>query len=90
MPVERTGTRPRRNARARILAVLTSEPATAVQIAERAGIPGRERGREAALVLVRLEANGLAIREEGRRQFPRWRGFSAALAALRSGSDPEA
>lgn len=89
MRIERTGARPRKDTRARILAVLAPEPLTAVQIAERAGIPGRERGREAALVLTRLEADGLTIREEGRRQFPRWRALPAALAALQSGSDPE-
>lgn len=90
MPVERNGARPRRDTRACILTVLTSEPATAVQIAERAGIPSWERGREATLVLVRLEANGLAVREEGRRQFPRWRALPIVLAALRPDSDPEA
>ena len=86
MPVERNGARPRRDTRACILTVLTSEPATAVQIAERAGTPGRE----AAQLLGRLEADGLAIREEGRRQFPRWRALPVALAALRPDSDPEA
>jgi hypothetical protein len=45
---------------------------------------------EATLVLVRLEASGLAVREEGRRQFPRWRALPIVLAALRSDSDPEA
>lgn len=71
MRIERTGARPRKDTRARILAVLTSEPATTVQIAERPGIPGRERGREAALVLARLAALELAVRVENGR-VTRW------------------
>ena len=70
--------------------MLTREPATARQIAERVGIRGGDRGREATLGLARLEAEGLAIREEVRRQFPRWRAVPAVLAAPRSDSDPEA
>ena len=77
---ERTGARPRKGTRARVLAVLTLEPATAVQVAERAGIPSRGRGREAALVLRRLESDGLAVREvDGR--VPRWLTSQAAPAA---------
>lgn len=70
--------------------MLPSETATASQIAERAGIPGRERGREAALALARLEVDGLAIKEEVDRRVPRWRARSAAPAAPRFGIDPEA
>jgi hypothetical protein len=73
MRIERTGARPRKDARRRVLAALTAEPATATQIAERAGIPGRERRREAALVLARLEVTGMALREEADRRVPRWR-----------------
>jgi hypothetical protein len=76
--VERTGARPRKDTRRRVLAALTAEPATATQIAERAGIPGRERGWEAALVLARLEATGLAIREAGWRRVARWRAAPGA------------
>lgn len=86
MPPERTGARPRKDTRARVLAAVTPEPATAVQVAERAGIPGRERGREATLVLRRLEADGLAIREANG-QVPRWRSWSVALASPRSDTD---
>ena len=49
------------NIRPHVLAALTSEPATATAIAERAGIPGRERGMHATRALVRLEADGLAV-----------------------------
>ncbi|XYD09838.1 hypothetical protein R1A27_04615 [Methylobacterium sp. NMS12] len=38
--------------RPRVLAALTDEPSTATEIAERAGIPGRERGIHAARALV--------------------------------------
>ena len=88
MPPERTGARPRKDTRARILAVLTPEPATLVQIAARARIPGRGRQREAFLVLTRLEADGLAIKEIPG-QVPRWRASEAALASPRSDTDPE-
>ena len=70
MRIERTGARPRKDTRGRVLASLNDELATATQIAGRAGIPGRERRREAARVLCRLEADGLAIREIDR-QVPR-------------------
>ena len=65
------GARPRRDIRPRVLAALTPEPSTAVEIAERAGIPGRERGMHAARALVRLEADGLAV-SELRRNDTRW------------------
>jgi hypothetical protein len=55
-----------------VLPALTSEPSTATEIAERAGIPGRERGMHAARALVRLEAGGLAVREL-RQNVIRWR-----------------
>lgn len=87
MPVERTGARPRKDTPARILAVLTPELATLDQIAKRAGIPGRGRQREAFLVLTRLEADGLAIKEMLGR-VPRWRARSAVPASQRSGTDP--
>lgn len=66
------GARPRQDLRPRVLAALKSEPATAVEIAERAGIPGRERGMHATRALVRLEADGLAV-SELRRNVTRWR-----------------
>lgn len=40
----------------RVLVCRTAELRKAARIAERAGIPGRKLGREAALVLARLEA----------------------------------
>lgn len=46
-----------------MLAVLTSEPSTSTAIAERAGLPGRERTMHATRVLTRLEADGLAVSE---------------------------
>lgn len=73
MPVERNGTRLPTSTRARILAVLTSESSTLTQVAKRAKIPGRGRQRQAFLVLARLEADGLAIKETTR-GVPRWRG----------------
>lgn len=66
------GARPRQDIRPRVLAALTSEPSTATEIAERAGIPGRERSMHAARALARLEADGLAI-SETRRIWIRWR-----------------
>lgn len=66
--------------RPRVLAALTSEPSTATEIAERAGIPGRERGMHAARALVRLEADGLAV-SELRRNVTRWRSAVAAPAS---------
>jgi predicted ArsR family transcriptional regulator len=89
VPPDRTGARPRKDTRARILAVLTPELATLDQIAKRAGIPGRGRQHEAFLVLTRLEAAGLAIKEMPGR-VPRWRASQAAPAAPRSGIGPEA
>ena len=86
MPAERTGPRPRKDIRSRVLSALSTEPATATQIAERAGIPGRE----AALVLARLEVTGPAISEACWRQVPRWRAPPAALASPRSDTDPGA
>lgn len=74
------GARPRQDLRPRILAALTSEPSTAVEIAERAGIPGRERGMHAARALARLEADGLAV-SELRRNVTRWRSATAAPAS---------
>ena len=56
------GARPRQDIRPRVLAALTSEPSTATEIAERAGIPVRERGMHAAHALVRLEADGPTVR----------------------------
>ncbi len=63
-----------------MLAALTSEPATAVEIAERAGIPGRERGMHATRALVRLQADGFAV-SELRRNVTRWRAAAAAPAS---------
>jgi hypothetical protein len=58
--------------RPRVLAALTPEPSTATEIAERAGLPGRERAMHAARALVRLEADGLAL-SETRRHVTRWK-----------------
>lgn len=66
------GARPRPDIRPRVLAALTSEPSTATEIAERAGLPGRERSMHAARALVRLEADGLAV-SETRRNWTWWR-----------------
>ena len=74
------GARPRPDTRPRVLAALTPEPSTAVEIAERAGIPGRERGMHAARALVRLEADGLAV-SKLRRNVTRWRSIAAAPAS---------
>lgn len=74
------GARPRRDIRPRVLDALTSEPSTASEIAERAGIPGRERGMYAARALARLEADGLAV-SELRRNVTRWRAAAAAPAS---------
>lgn len=74
------GARPRRDIRPRVLAALTSEPATATEIAERAGIPGRERAVQATRALEQLEAEGLAY-SVIRRTRVRWRSAAAALAS---------
>jgi predicted ArsR family transcriptional regulator len=66
------GARPRRDIRLRVLAALTPEPATATEIAERAGIPGRERAMQATRALEQLEAKGLAF-SVIRRTRTRWR-----------------
>ncbi len=79
MPVERTGARPRQDIRPRVLAALTSEPSTATEIAERAGIPGRERAVQATRALEQLEAEGLAY-SVIRRTRIRWRAAAAAPA----------
>jgi hypothetical protein len=76
----RSGTRPRQDTRPRVLAALTSELATAAEIAGRAGITGRERGLHAARALVRLKADGLAVGEL-RRNVARWRSASATPAS---------
>lgn len=74
------GARPRQDIRPRVLAALTPEPATAVEIAERARLPGRERAADASRALVRLEADGLAARET-KRNSTRWRSAVAAREA---------
>lgn len=60
-----------------MLAALTSKPLTATEIAERAGIPGRERAMYAVRTLERLEAEGLAF-SVIRRTRTRWRAAGAA------------
>ncbi|MEE7448767.1 hypothetical protein MRF4_13655 [Methylobacterium radiotolerans] len=55
-----------------MLAALTSQPSTASEIAERAGIPGRERALQATRALEQLEAEGLAF-SVIRRTRTRWR-----------------
>lgn len=74
------GARPRRDIRPRVLAALTPEPSTATEIAERAGLPGRERTLHASRALVRLAADGLAVRS-GTPQVPRWSSAAAAPAS---------
>jgi predicted ArsR family transcriptional regulator len=71
------GARPRPDIRPRVLAALTSEPSTATEIAERAGLPGRERAMQAARALVRLQADGLAV-SETHRNWTRWRASGEA------------
>ncbi|SFS87071.1 hypothetical protein SAMN04487845_108264 [Methylobacterium sp. yr668] len=66
------GARPRQDLRPRALEALTSEPSTASEIAERAGIPGRERALQATRALEQLEAEGLAF-SVIRRTRTRWR-----------------
>jgi hypothetical protein len=83
------GARPRRDIRPRVLAALTPEPSTATEIAERAGLPGRERTMHATRALIRLEADGLAV-SETHRNWTRWRSASAAPASARPEPDPEA
>jgi hypothetical protein len=68
--------RPRKDTRARVLAVLTPEVMTITRIADLAGIPGRERKEVALAALRRLERDGLAVRVMGWRE-PRWRAASA-------------
>lgn len=81
------GASPRHDIRPRVLAALTSEPATAAQIAQRAGLPGRERAMHAARALTRLEADSLAV-SEIRRNVTRWRTAAAVPASARSERDP--
>lgn len=66
------GARPRHDIRPRVRAALTDEPSTVTEIAERAGMPGRDRGVHAARALARLEAEGLAVLV-GDQRHPRWR-----------------
>ena len=82
------GARPRRDIRPRVLGALTPEPATATEIAERAGLSGRERTLHAANARARLQADGFAIRG-GTPQAPRW-SRATDPAAARSEHDPAA
>ena len=81
------GARPRQDTRPRVLAALTSEPATATEIAERASLPGRERAMHAVRALTRLEADGLAI-SEPQRNVIRWRSTAVGPASARSEPGP--
>ncbi|WP_187278156.1 hypothetical protein [Methylobacterium sp. WL7] len=45
------------------LAALTPDPLTAIEVAERAGLLGRERATDATCTRLRLKAEGLAIRK---------------------------
>jgi hypothetical protein len=83
------GARPRLDVRPRVLAALTPEPSTATEIAERAGLPGREQAMHAARALVRLEADGFALRS-GTQQAPRWRSAVAAPASAGQGQENDA
>ena len=88
VPVERTGARPRQDIRPRDLAALTCEPATATEIAERAGIPGGERAVQATRALEHLEAEGLAFSVIRRTRTP-WSSAAATPASARSEPDPK-
>jgi hypothetical protein len=81
------GARPRHDVRPRVLAALTPEPSTANEIAERAGIPGRERAVQATRALEHLEAEGLAY-SVIRRTRTRWCSVAVAPASERSERDP--
>ncbi len=56
-----SGVRAGQDIRPRVLAALTPKPSTATEIAERAGLPGRERAMHATRALVRPEADCLAV-----------------------------
>ena len=86
VPAERTGARPRRDLRPRVLAALTPEPSTASEIAERAGIPGRERAVQATRALEHLAAEGLAY-SVIRRTRTRWRSASGHVTSSDVPSD---
>jgi hypothetical protein len=81
------GARPRQDLRPRVLAALTSQPLTVTEIAERAGIPGRERALQATRALEHLEAEGLAFGVV-RRTRTRWCSAAATLVSARSERDP--
>ena len=74
------GPRPRKDTRARVLAVLTPEVMTSTRIAELAGGPGRKKKEVTLAALQRLERDGLAVRVMGWRE-PRWRAASAQSEA---------
>jgi hypothetical protein len=79
-PSSPRGARPRRDIRPRVLAALTSKLSTATEVAERAGLPGRERTLHASRALMSLEADGLAV-SETHRSWMRWRAAAFAPSA---------
>lgn len=81
------GARPRQDIRPRVLAALTPEPSTASEIAERAGLPGRDRAMHATRARLRPKADGLAV-SETRRDRTRWRSAAAVPASARFEHDP--
>lgn len=83
------GARPRLDIRPRVLAALTSVSSTPTEIAEHAGLPGRERAIHATRALMRLEADGMAV-SETRRNWTWWRSAAAPPASARPGRDPGA
>jgi predicted ArsR family transcriptional regulator len=68
--------------RARILSVLTDEPMSTLQLAERAGITTRRRGEVVKLACDVLEDEGLVERVGGRRH-PKWRRSASSTAEMR-------
>jgi hypothetical protein len=64
-----------------------ASPSTAIQIAERAGLLGRQRAMHAARALVRLEADAHAG-STNRRNVIRWRSAAAVAASARYERDP--
>lgn len=82
------GARPRQDIRPRVLEAQSSEPSAAAEIAERAGIPGRERTAQATRALEHLEAEGLAFSVTPRTR-TRWCSAVAAPASEQLEPDPE-
>jgi hypothetical protein len=71
--------------RARILDVLTEEPMSALQLAERAGVIARRQGEVVKMACDVLEDEGLIERVGGRRH-PKWRRPARLTAEVRMSS----